>query len=106
MKSSSPRVSATSVVATFSPFHLKGNGDARGSFSRSTGSEASRETEVSPEGVSHSVSETDEALLVFNHEVACVEVHVSLLEHISHQLLLGQTFAARVTKKRAEGADL
>lgn len=61
---------------------------------------------TTPVGVSHSVSETDEAVLVLNHQVARVEVHVSLGKHVSHQLLLGQTFAASVAKKRADGADL
>lgn len=64
-------------------------------------------TEASaPEGVSHPVSETDEALLVFSHEIARVKVDVSLCKHVSQQLLLRQTFASSVTEKRADGADL
>lgn len=61
---------------------------------------------TAPVGVSHSVSETDEAVLVLGHQVACVEVDVSLDKHVSHQLLLGQNFAASVAKKRADRADL
>lgn len=106
MKSTRPSTSATSVVATFSPFHLKGNRDTRGHFlsgwlRTGTGTEAS-----APEGVSHPVPETDEALLVFSHEVARVEVDVSLHKHVSQQLLLRQAFASGVTEKRAERADL
>lgn len=106
MNSSSPSASATSVVATFSPFHLKGNRDARGHFPSVwcrtvTGTEA-----PAPEGVPHPVPETYEALLVFSHEVARVEVDVSLGKHVPQQLLLGQAFASGVTEKRADGADL
>lgn len=56
-----------------------------------------------PEGVSHSVSETDEALVVLGHEVSCVEVDVSLCEHVPQQLLLRQLFTAGIAKERAEG---
>lgn len=59
-----------------------------------------------PEGVSHSVFETDEALLVFCHEVACVKVGVSLHEYISHQLLLSQLLASSITKEWANSAHL
>lgn len=57
-----------------------------------------------PESVPDSVSETDEALLVFSHEVACVEVGVSLREYVSHQLLLSQLLASSVTEEWAESA--
>lgn len=70
------------------------------------GPAAMRSYPTVPEGVSHSVSETDEALLVFSHEVACVEVGVALREHISHQLLLSQLLASSIAKERAEGAHL
>lgn len=55
-----------------------------------------------PEGVPDSVSETDEALLVFSHEVARVEVGVSLCEYVSHQLLLSQLLASSVAEERAD----
>lgn len=59
-----------------------------------------------PEGISHSVPEADEAILVFSHEVARVEVGVSLHEHVSHQLLLCQLLASGVAEEWAEGAHL
>lgn len=59
-----------------------------------------------PEGVPHSVSETDEALLVFSHEITCVKVGIPLHKHISQQLLLSQLFASSIAKERSEGAHL
>lgn len=59
-----------------------------------------------PEGVPHSVSETDEALLVFSHEITCVKVGVPLHKHISQQLLLSQLFASSIAKERSEGTHL
>lgn len=58
-----------------------------------------------PEGVSYSVSETDEALLVFSHKVTCVEVGVTLHEHVPHELLLGQLLASSIAKEGAEGTN-
>lgn len=57
-----------------------------------------------PEGVPDSVSETDEALLVFSHEVACVEIGVALCEYVPHQLLLSQLLASSVAEEWAESA--
>lgn len=59
-----------------------------------------------PEGVAHPVFEADEAFQVFSHQVACVEVSVSLGEDVPHQLLLGQLLASGIAEERAEGAHL
>lgn len=59
-----------------------------------------------PEGVSHSISEGDEALLVLRHQVASIEVGIAFHKHISQQLLLGQLLASSVAEERAEDADL
>lgn len=69
--------------------------------SRLTGSEAPRGQRLPPEGVPHPVPEADEALLVLSHQVARVEVDVSLHKHVSQQLFLRQTFASSVAKERA-----
>lgn len=59
-----------------------------------------------PEGVSHSVSEADEVVLVLSHQVSSVEVSVSFDKHVSQDLLLRQLFAASVTEEGTLTADL
>lgn len=83
----------------------------RGQRSRGTVRTCRKIREISsrpavPEGVPHSVFEADEAVPVLGHEVARVEVGVSLPEDVSHQLLLGQLLASSVAKERTQGAHL
>lgn len=59
-----------------------------------------------PEGVSQSVFEGDEALLILSHEIACVKVSVSLHKHVSHQLFLSQLLASSIAEEGAGGAHL
>lgn len=59
-----------------------------------------------PEGVSHSVFETDEVLLVLGHQIPGVEVGVSLHKDVPHQPLLRQLFAPSVAEERTGGAYL
>lgn len=59
-----------------------------------------------PEGVSQSVFEGDEALLILSHEITCVKVSVSLHEHVSHQLLLSQLLATSIAEEGAGGTHL
>lgn len=63
-----------------------------------------RQRETTPEGVPQSVSETDEALPVFGHQVARVYVGVALHKHALHQLFLSLLFAALVAKEGSERA--
>lgn len=59
-----------------------------------------------PEGVSNSVLEGDEVLIVFGHEVPRVKVRVPFGKHISQDLVLRQLFTASVAKERTLGVYL
>ena len=59
-----------------------------------------------PKRVPHSVLETDEVLIIFSHQVPCVEVSISFHKHIPHQLLLSQLLAPCIAKEWAGGTHL
>lgn len=57
-----------------------------------------------PEGISYTVPEANETLLVFSHEVTSVKVGIPFHQHISHQPFLSQLLVSSITKERADGA--
>lgn len=59
-----------------------------------------------PEGVANPVLEVDEVLLIFGHQVACVEIHVPFGEHVPQQLPLCQLLTPGIAEERGLCVDL
>jgi len=100
------RVSPTSEVATFSPFHLRKNPKcfllrnnkrtAKKIFKGAGG------RENSPERVSDSVLEIYKVLVVKAEQVAGVEVEVAFLQDVGEPLLVRLLLVPRVARERGD----
>lgn len=60
---------------------------------------------VSPKSITHSVLKADEIVLVLSHQVTCVEIRVSFLYYIPHELFLSKLFAPSIAKEWTLGID-
>ena len=99
-QSATVMTSATSVVATFSPFHLV-TIKTKSHRLRFTERFKLHGTETQPERVSDSIVKIDEILLIDPQQVASVEVHVSFLEDVVQLLLLCLLQVSGITTERS-----
>lgn len=108
MQSLMVRTSATSAVATFSPFHLQKRRRRVQSFGRSAlQSNGRRKQETrKPERVADSILKVEETVLVDAQEVPGVEVKVSLAEDVVQLLLLSLLQVSGVALERRICGDL